>query len=329
MTPKLEAHARTMTIYEDMSHADMSIFCKRLQALYPNIIYFAPDSYHARWPRQDYPGKFDSGPREPQLPEALFADSESCFQLLRDEQLQYDRAPGVHMALRAPWPEEDASGDAMRRRAWPFSATTYTVYDDPTFWRKKGRLLDVLFPPSEPQTEDGFENLENRWVRDPKFGGFTQAHFGGARLLHTSMTGGVKARYNISDPECAAFFRDVRSIFGKQKTIRMGHYAPSTHEYLGPITGRYKSSCGRDMLRWLCHHPDVFTSFTVLDRKVVGKEMRLAGKGPAPDFKAEVFLEEGLPIDDVAGLTEADRDRLKRRFERKQKLVAKAPTSKN
>ncbi|TDQ83206.1 hypothetical protein A8950_1492 [Dongia mobilis] len=205
---------------------------------------------------------------------------------------------------------------------------SYTLDDDPAYWRKKGRLLDVLFPPTEPQTVDGFENLENRWLRDPRFGGFTQAHFGTARLLHTSMTGGVKARYNISDPECAAFFRDVRSIFGKQKTIRMGYYAPSTQDYLGPITGRYKSSCGRDMLRWLCHHPDVFTSFTVLDRKVVGKEMRLAGIGPAPEFKAEVFLEEGLSIDDVAGLTEADRDRLKRRFEKKQKSAARAMPSK-
>ena len=314
-----------MTLFGDMSHTDMTVICNGLQAIYGNIIYFAPNTYHAVWPRPGKPGKFSTGPHESQFPKALFRDPGSCFLLLRDEQLQYDRAPGVHMALRAPWQEEDASNNPMLRRGWSYSATQYTVYDAPDFWHKKGRLLDVLFPPIEPQTDDAFEERGHRWLRDPKFGGFTRAHFGDSRVLHTSMTGSVQARYNISDPECAAFFRDVRSLFGKQKTTRIGFYAPATGEYLGPNTGPYKSSCGRDLLRWLCHNPSVFTSFNTLYPFQKSDYKILAAEGPAPDFKAEVFLEEGLPIDDIEGLTEADRDRLKRRFEKKQKLATRSP----
>lgn len=44
---------------------------------------------------------------------------------------------------------------------------------------------------------------------------------------------------------------------------------------------------------------------------------RLAGLGPAPDFKAEVFLEEGLPIDEIDGLSAEECDWLLRRYEKK------------
>lgn len=324
MTSKLDAHMRQINLGESMSHADMTNVCNGLQAKYKNIIYFAPPRYHAVWPRPGEPGKFHTGYREPLHLQALFHDPESCFLLLRDEQLQYDRAPGVHMSLRAPWPEEEIGHDPMLRRGRLHGATEYTVYDDSEFWRKKGRLLDVLFPPVDIQTENAFESRDTRWLQEPKNGGFTHVHFGDARLLAPTMFGILRSRYNVSDPECAAFMRDARSIFGKQKTTRIGFYAPATGEYLGPNKGPYKSSCGRELLRWLCFNPTVFLHFNVLNPFARENKGPLAAKGPSPDFKAEVFLEEGLPIDDIAGLTDADKDRLKRRFEKKQKLAAKA-----
>jgi hypothetical protein len=69
---------------------------------------------------------------------------------------------------------------------------------------------------------------------------------------------------------------------------------------------------------------DVFENFSYLTEDNHGLEGNLASIGPAPDFKAEVFLEDGLSIDDVEGLTGADRDRVKGRFEKKQKLAARA-----
>lgn len=319
MAPKLKAHIRFLKTWGPASLADMIAVCRKLQAKYPNIIYFAPPTYNAVWPRPDAPGKFGHGDRESGNLMAWFRDPETCVDLLKKEQLQYERAPGVHMLLRAPWPEED---DQALKLARPYSGTTYTVYDEPGFWRRKGRLIDVILPPAIIQTRAACESQETQWLRKLKKDSFSKSDFGEAQVLTRLMSGGLEARYNASDPECAAFMRDARSVFGKQKTTRIGYYAPATGQYLGPNQGPYKASCGRELLRWLCHNPTVFLNFNALYPFTKDLPRPLAAEGPAPDFKAEVFLEAGLPIDDIEGLTEGDRDRLKRRFEKKQESTA-------
>lgn len=324
MSRKTETHVRRLDVMGHMSHADMIAICHRLQEKDKGLIFFAPSAYEAIWPRPGQPGKFDSGYREPLHPLALFQDPESCFLLLRDEQTQHDRAPAIHMSLRVPWPEDEIGNDPMLRRGRLHAALEATDYDDPAFWRRKGRLLDILFPPIEHETEDAFNMRDHRYLQESRFGGFTRAHFGTARVVTNAIWGKLEGLYNVSDPECAAFMRGARSIFSKQMTTRIGYYAPATGEYLGPNKSPYKASCGQELLRWLCHNPTVFLSFNTLYPFAKELPKRLAATGPAPDFKAEIFLEEGLPIDDIEGLSEADKDRLKRRFEKKQKRTAQS-----
>jgi hypothetical protein len=115
-----------------------------------------------------------------------------------------------------------------------------------------------------------------------------------------------------------------KRLFNKQITTRFAWYDPATGRYLDRYRGRYKQHIGRDLLAWLCHHPGVYAGISSVFEDIPGLTGRLVGLGPAPDFKAEVFLAESLPIDDIDGLSVAEGDRIKRRIEKQMKTAQPA-----
>lgn len=222
----------------------------------------------------------------------------------------------------------------MLIRGQQYAAHTSLSNDDPQEWRDKGRLIEIVVPAETVQVARAVDMQEYNWLRNEE-GEFKVKHpifkfedFGDANGVSISCHfAHAFSWYNLSDPETALFMATFRRFYNAQVTSRIAWYDPATGQYLDRYRGRNRRSVGRGLLRWLCHHPNVFETFSVLGDENPGFSGRLAGKGPAPDFKAEVFLEEGLPIDDIAGLTDQDKDQLKRRFENKQKLAAKAAAS--
>ena len=324
MTARQICHVRGFDLGCVMSHLDMLRALDGLKEAYPELLIFAPAHFYAVPGRLDPTKKGQAGSQPSRDITKFFPDAASCFTALREEQITFQRAPAIRMAMRAPWPEEIASGDAMRMRGGNTSAHVTYDDDDPALWRKKGRLVDMTVPAVEPQTILSVESDANRWLRQPVS---TTSHkpyppesFGTAREIDSlSQFADVFTWYNVDDPETAAFMATFRRLFNKQVTTRFAWYDPATGRYLARYRGRYKQHIGRDLLAWLCHHPGVYRDISYVYEDIPGLTGRLVGLGPAPDFKAEVFLEEGLPIDDIDGLTVEERDRLLRRHEKKMK----------
>ncbi|MBK8159303.1 MAG: hypothetical protein IPK59_11255 [Rhodospirillaceae bacterium] len=324
MTARQVCHVRGFDLGCVMSHRDMLRALDGLKEAYPELLFFAPADFRATWRRTGYPKAWLSEDRPSNDLTTFYYDAASCFTALKEEQVAFQRAPAIRMAMRAPWPEEIASGDAMRMRGGNTSGHVTYNDDDPTLWRQKGRLVDMTVPAIEPKTVLSVESNSNRWLLQPppipSRLKFTPESFGAAQEIDSlSQFAQAFTWYNVDDPEIAAFMATFKRLFNKQVTTRVAMYDPATGRFLDRHRGHYRQHVGRDLLRWLCHHPDVFEGITHLGADNPGFEGRLAAYGPAPDFKAEVFLEEGLPIDDIDGLTVEERDRLLRRHEKKMK----------
>jgi hypothetical protein len=311
-----------------MSHRDMLRALDAMKEAYPELLFFAPEYFH------DVPGRLDparrreAGDRPSKDLRTFHQNAESCFAALAEDQATFQRAPAIRMAMRAPWPEEIGSIDVMlmRGESWR-SWRGHLAYDsdDPAFWRVRGRLATTTIPAIEPRTILSVEaNTNRRLLHPPPQLPNERAHppesFGEAQEIDSlCQFAQVLAWYNIDDTETAGFMADFKRHFNKQITTRTAYYDPATGRFLDRDRGRYKHHIGRDLLAWLCRHPGIYDGITMLNTDNPGFEGRLAAYGPAPDFKAEVFLEEGLPIDDIDGLTVDERDRLLRRHEKKLK----------
>jgi hypothetical protein len=325
MTTKQICHIRGFDPGCVMSHRDMLRALDAMKVAYPELLFFAPAHFYAVPGRLDPARKGQAGDRPSKDLTTFYADAASCFAALGQEQVDFQRAPAIRMGMRAPWPEEIASGDAMQMRGGDTSGHVTFYDDDPALWRKKGRLVDMTVPAIEPRTILSVESNRNRrLLHPPPHLPNEKAHppesFGAAREIETlSQLADVFTWYNVDDPETADFMATFNRLFNKQVTTRFAWYDPATGRYLDRYRGRYKQHIGRDLLAWLCHHPGVYAGISCVLEDISGLAGRLVGLGPAPDYKAEVFLEEGLPIDDIDGLTIEERDRLLRRHEKKMK----------
>nr|WP_298681855.1 hypothetical protein [uncultured Dongia sp.] len=297
-----------------------------MKQAFPELLFFAPAHFHAVPGRLDPAKKGQAGAQPSRDITRFYSDAASCFAALVEEQVAFERAPAIRMGMRAPWPEEVTSGDAIRMRGGNTSGHVAFYDDDPLLWRQKGRLVDMTIPAVEPRTVLSVESNTNRWLLQPppipSRLKFPPESFGNAQEIDSrSQFAEAFTWYNVDDPEIAAFMATFKRLFNKQMTTRVAMYDPATGRFLDRHRRRYKQHVGRDLLRWLCHNPNVFEGITHLDGDNPGFEGRLAAYGPAPDFKAEVFLAEGLPIDTIDGLTVAECDRLKRRFEKQAKAA--------
>ncbi len=327
MTARQICHIRRLEIGCVMAHTDMLRALREIKQVYPDLLFFAPQHFY------DIPGQLDPlrrghyGDRPSRDLTTFYSDCESCFEALRDEQVTFRRAPAIRMATRVPWPEEIASSDAMSMRGGNRSGHV-TFYDDnPVLWREKGRLVDMTIPAVEPRTIVSVEANKNRRFLHPppqlpNEKAYLPENFGEAREIDSlCQFAEAFTWYNVDDPETATFMAAFRRHFNKQITTRGAWYDPATGRFFDRDRGQYKHHIGRDLLAWLCHHPGIYDGVTCLNTDNPGFEGRLAAYGPAPDFKAEVFLEAGLSIDDIDGLTIEERDRLLRRHEKKTKAV--------
>jgi hypothetical protein len=313
-----------------MSHRDMLRTLDAMKVAYPELLFFAPAHFYAVPGKLDPARKGQAGDRPSKDLTKFFPDAASCFAALGEEQADFKRAPSIRMAMRAPWPEEIASGDLMRMRGAETSGHFKYYADDPELWRKKGRLVDMTVPAVEPRTILSVEyNGNRRLLHPPPHLPNEKAHppesFGAAREIDSlSQFADVFTWYNVDDPETAEFMVTFKRLFNKQITTRFAWYDPATGRYLDRYRGRYKQHIGRDLLAWLCHHPGVYAGISSVFEDIPGLTGRLVGLGPAPDFKAEVFLAESLPIDDIDGLSVAEGDRIKRRIEKQMKTAQPA-----
>lgn len=325
MTARQNCHERRLDLGCVMSHLDMLRALEEMKLAYPDLLFFAPAHFY------DIPGTIDPakrgqyGDRPSNDLTNFYSDPASCFAALRDEQITFQRQPAIRMAMRAPWPEEIASGEAMRIRGGNRSGHVAFLEDDPALWREKGRLIDMTVPAIEPRTVLSVEaNKNGRLLRPPPQLPNEKAHppesFGEAREIDwLCQFAEAFTWYNVDDPETAHFMAVFRRHFNKQVTTRIAYYDPATGRFLDRHRGRYKHHIGRDLLAWLCRHPGIYDGITMLNSDNPGFEGRLAAYGAAPEFKAEVFLEAGLPIDDIDGLMSEERDRLLRRHEKRLK----------
>jgi hypothetical protein len=311
-----------------MSHLDMLRALRAMKLAYPDTLFFAPEHFRDEPGQLDPARRKDSGDRPSKDLTTFHQDAEHCFAALAEDQVTFQRAPAIRMALRAPWPEEIGSNDAtlLRGEIWK-NWSQHLAYDsdDPTFWRARGRLAEMTVPAIEPRTVLSVAaNKNRRLLHPPPQLPNEKAHppesFGEAREIDSlCQFAQVLAWYNNDDSEIADFMAAFRRHFNKQVTTRVAYYDPATGRFLDHHRGKYKHHIGRDLLAWLCHQTGIYDGMTWLNSDNPGFEGRLAAYGPTPDFKAEVFLQTGLPIDDIDGLTSEERDRLLRRHEKRMR----------
>jgi hypothetical protein len=150
-----------------MSHRDMLRTLDAMKVAYPELLFFAPAHFYAVPGKLDPARKGQAGDRPSKDLTKFFPDAASCFAALGEEQADFKRAPAIRMAMRAPWPEEIASGDLMRMRGADTSGHFKYYADDPELWRKKGRLVDMTVPAVEPRTILSVEYNGNRRLLHP------------------------------------------------------------------------------------------------------------------------------------------------------------------
>jgi hypothetical protein len=309
----LPVHLRHMEMRVKPVEEDMWEILRRFEALYPTAVYF-------RKAYKDRAAIFCRSVEEyvAALPITNFAKVKQKF-----------------FIMRVPWPEEIAAGDeqSLMGKEFPYAAelkSRQNILYDPMAWYGFGRVVTIGWSTNFPIFLPA-QKASNQWAYNRK----PYPIIGEYLITESHRTNDfdtlIQHSYNKDQIGAHEFMLSIKNLVKGIFTRReLGVYDPIDGEYLGAYRNVDQKRFSIRLLKRAALMDNAYVDECGLYQTVgYSKEetpdlpaiykQRYVAVGASPELKAEAFLEVGRALEGISGLDLVARDKISRRFERKQK----------